>query len=731
MRRRRSYQPTAIRSPKPKTSRKPQCWASWLTGCSFLVVGGSLWLDGGIGRAQYLAQIANQDAAASPVKILSVNSSIGNDTTGNGTERQPFKTITSALRQAGQNTVILLAPGTYSTSSGETFPLLLKAGVTIEGNPRTRGQDILIKGGGVFCGGSLSEQTLNVDGGSYEQNPLSCTTARQNVTIVGATHAGLTGVTVTNPNQQGYGLWIESSSPVVIDNTFTGNTQDGILVSGNSVPLIRSNYLYANGVGGIAISGSSRPDIRENVLSNTALGISITQNAAPRLMGNRISNNKDGVVVEGNAQPVLRNNIIINNEQDGLLAIASSRPNLGTAAEPGGNTFRSNGRFDISNKAANDLVAAFGNQLGTRTEGLSNLTGRSSVVGGNPSSPVMERVETRNSVSLPQQPTTTTSLPSGVPNRSLVIPAASSPISAASRSPVTPISTASSQSQVANRQPASNPPASQGQQETPLQIFSLTSLSNSSVVKPPSDSSQPSVVSGNSDNGQGTTLNGAQIQVPSISASSFPVPTGLSAQTPVVSGNGQPIPPSVSSLSTESVTAESRQPTPEVGRQITFERPVPPPATGSHISSNRPLSSPHAISQLPVLTPSPLSSDRQEDNQTANLSPTPSQNISMGNTSNTAAQASSPKLEPQAQGKKPTSSVSLSSRELRYRVVVEANSDQQKAMVRSLVPDAFHTVLKGHSVMQVGAYSDRAYAEQMLQMLKSKGLRAAIVDHLN
>lgn len=663
MRRRSSYQPTVIRSPKPKASRTPHRWVSWLAGCSFLVIGGSLWLDSGVSRAQQLVQRTNQDSVASQVKVLSVNSSIGNDTTGNGTEHQPFKTITTALRLAGRNTVILLAPGTYSTASGETFPLLLKAGVTIEGNPRTRGQNILIKGGGVFCRGA------------NEHTTSSCTTP-QNVTIVGATHAGLTGVTVTNPNQQGYGLWIESSSPVVVDNTFTSSSQDGILVSGNSVPLIRSNYLYENGVGGIAISGSARPEIRENVLSNTTLGITIAQDAAPRLMGNRISNNKDGVVVEDSAQPVLRNNIITNNERDGLVAIASSQPNLGTATEPGGNTFRSNGRFDISNKTSNELVAAFGNQLGDRTEGAINLTSRSSGIGSNPSLPNVESVKTGNSAPS-SQPLTTDSSISNAP----------------SPPPVSPVPTASIPNEVANH--------STRQQETPLQILSLTRIDNSpSAAKPPASSSQPSGVPSDSNSGVATGN--------TISASSFPVPSGLSAETPVVSSNGQPTPPPVSSLSTAGITAEPRQQVPEVGRQITFEMPTPP-TTGT------PKSSSHG-SPLPVTPGS--SSDAQESRQTSNSLPTSGQNI--------PPETSLPRIERQAQGKKPTSSVSLSPSELHYRVIVEANSEKQKSLVRSLVPDAFHTVFKGRSVMQVGAYSDRAYAEEMLQILKSKGLTAII-----
>jgi hypothetical protein len=78
------------------------------------------------------------------------------------------------------------------------FPLRLKAGVSIQGDRRTKGSKIIINGGGTF---------------------LSPTFARQNIAILGANQASLSGVTVTNSNPRGYGLWIESSNLLVSDNT--------------------------------------------------------------------------------------------------------------------------------------------------------------------------------------------------------------------------------------------------------------------------------------------------------------------------------------------------------------------------------------------------------------------------------------------------------------------------------------------------------------------------------
>jgi|GEM_PF-4899935 len=63
---------------------------------------------------------------------------------------------------------------------------------------------------------------------------------------------------------------------------------------------------------------------------------------------------------------------------------------------------------------------------------------------------------------------------------------------------------------------------------------------------------------------------------------------------------------------------------------------------------------------------------------------------------------------------------------LRYRVVVEASSEQVQAFVRSLIPSAFLISSRGRSLMQVGAFSDRDNAEEAVRLLNQSGLRAVI-----
>ncbi len=63
---------------------------------------------------------------------------------------------------------------------------------------------------------------------------------------------------------------------------------------------------------------------------------------------------------------------------------------------------------------------------------------------------------------------------------------------------------------------------------------------------------------------------------------------------------------------------------------------------------------------------------------------------------------------------------------VRYRVIVETEDDSQLDQIRSLIPNAFRTSLKGRTVMQVGAFGDRGKADQLVQSLVSHGLKAVI-----
>ncbi len=280
----------------------------------------------------------------SQVNMLFVNPSVGDDKNGNGIQRTPFKTITQALKIATPNTVIVLSEGTYSANNGEIFPLILKPGTSIQGDRDSKGSKTVITGGGDY---------------------LSRSFGSKNVTIVGVNQSGLIGVTVTNSNPRGYGLWLESSNSVVTENTFTGSTQDGISVAGESTAVISKNLFERNGANGMTISGNARPQVQENVFRDTGYGINIVDNAQPTIVSNAIVSNRCGILVQGSSRPVLRTNLIQNNREDGLVAIAVAIPDLGNASAPGGNQFSNNERYEINAEADKQNIVGYGNTFGS------------------------------------------------------------------------------------------------------------------------------------------------------------------------------------------------------------------------------------------------------------------------------------------------------------------------------------------------------------------------------
>lgn len=302
-------------------------------------------------------------------KTIYVSSSRGNDS-GDGSQIAPLRTITQALQFAEANTVILVAPGTYSAATGEIFPLMLKADVTLQGNPFDRGEKVILQGGGDF-----TSPTFN----------------RQNATVVAAPGSILSGVTVTNPNSLGYGLWIESSSPVVVKNTFKGNTYEGISIVGNSAPIVQENNFLENGASGITVAGNSQGEIRDNLFQETGLGVKVTQDAAPVVVGNKIIYNQDGIVIQGQGRPAIRGNYIEENARDGIVAIAQSLPDLGNSQEPGRNTIRNNGRYDLNNATDKNVIPAYGNIFSS-----DRLFGRFDLAGTTTASRVVSPIVTEN-----------------------------------------------------------------------------------------------------------------------------------------------------------------------------------------------------------------------------------------------------------------------------------------------------------------------------------------------
>ena len=273
--------------------------------------------------------------------IIYVNPQTGSDRPELGSNVAPFKTISYAISRAQAGQIIQLAYGTYSSATGEKFPIRLRPNVTLRGNETTKGKEITILGGGTL---------------------LTKSGFPQNVAIALSDRSELRGVTVTNSNPRGYGLWIENASPAIANNTLIDNQQDGALITGKSTAIISANQFFRNGTSGLAIEGEATPEVRGNLFQQTTFGMSIRQEAAPQITENTLTQNQNGILIQANAKPILRGNAIVNNRNYGLTISDAAMPDLGKPNDDGNNIFQTNGLFDLQNVSRN-AVAVIGNQL--------------------------------------------------------------------------------------------------------------------------------------------------------------------------------------------------------------------------------------------------------------------------------------------------------------------------------------------------------------------------------
>lgn len=285
-----------------------------------------------------------QIAQANTIIFVSPN---GSDTNSGLDANQPLRSITAALKKNPQNgAIIQLASGTYSTATGEQFPLTIPSGVTLRGNPTNQGQEIIILGGGGF---------------------ISPTFARQNIAMLAGNGARIEGITLTNKNTRGYALWLESAQNVTItNNTFANSDHDGVFLTGATSANISNNIFTKNGANGLSAVGTSTGNIQSNTFDNTGFGLAIGQNSKVTVSSNRIVNNRGGVVVSNLSTPSFRNNLIANNQENGLVILKDRKGqptvDLGTTANPGQNIFQNNKQADINN-ASGVTVVAIGNQV--------------------------------------------------------------------------------------------------------------------------------------------------------------------------------------------------------------------------------------------------------------------------------------------------------------------------------------------------------------------------------
>ncbi|MEW6426504.1 MAG: PKD domain-containing protein [Thermodesulfobacteriota bacterium] len=217
-----------------------------------------------------------------------VDGGAGSDSLGDGSRTNPWQSITFALAAIPNPTATLhVAAGQYGAR--ETFPILLKPGISILGDPA--GKPVIT--------GLPDRQVLLYNGAAAVPD----STAVRHLVIQGG----------------GIGIHLapgDGISPTLTGNTITGNGVGILCETGpGSSPTINGNDIHANTLAGITVTASQ---------DNSAGA------AAPLIEANRIDNNDRGIVLAAGMdqgqnntmtlQATIRNNVVSNSLHEGIYA---------------------------------------------------------------------------------------------------------------------------------------------------------------------------------------------------------------------------------------------------------------------------------------------------------------------------------------------------------------------------------------------------------------------------
>ena len=301
--------------------------------------------------AALIVLLAVQPAASAPTaQIVYVDPVNGNDTTGTGSLAAPWRSIKRALQSTAAGDTINALAGTYSTATGEVFPINWLPGVKLLG----AGRDVtLIQGQSdqpvIYIGSASADfysdtviSGVTVRGGSegiylYSSQDHTNAATLLNLRAInntegirirtsdvyqnGATVTPLISATeaLSNTNQgfyfSGYGYFSSANvRPEVINCTARGNGAHGLYIDSAAVSsngttvaphVIGSDFSYNHGSGiyvTASYQGWASPQIeRSTLLGNDAYGFTWVQGInAP------------------NATPVITNTLIARNQAGGL-----------------------------------------------------------------------------------------------------------------------------------------------------------------------------------------------------------------------------------------------------------------------------------------------------------------------------------------------------------------------------------------------------------------------------
>lgn len=185
-----------------------------------------------------------------------VNPRLGADDAAGTTAAQPFKTLTHALAVAGgpvgsgdpakaAGLVVALAPGLYDAANGETFPIIITAGLTVVGDEENYGVGTVVSGSGPMPG--------------WTDIPVG---------LVPSSYATVAGLHVSSAGRftMAYDVPSGGTSITLRRNTIAAGSDGGLYVQVASQGLIADNiWLAGPSMTLVAVGGEGNTPVQGNI----------------------------------------------------------------------------------------------------------------------------------------------------------------------------------------------------------------------------------------------------------------------------------------------------------------------------------------------------------------------------------------------------------------------------------------------------------------------------------
>jgi uncharacterized repeat protein (TIGR01451 family) len=146
---------------------------------------------------------------------------------------------------------------------------------------------------------------------------------------------------------RGAGLFNQFGSPLILDNTFTGNSGNGL---GNDMgnPIIQNNIFSGNSGYGLS-NGNGSPTIQNNAFTGNLSSGLFSGFGNPTIQNNTFASNLGDGLFNASGSPIIQNNTFIGNDGDGL-GNAYGNPTIIN------NTFTGNSGCGLYNWGGNPIV---------------------------------------------------------------------------------------------------------------------------------------------------------------------------------------------------------------------------------------------------------------------------------------------------------------------------------------------------------------------------------------